>query len=492
MPATTPRRGPRVFAVLLAMALLSSCGVERGGGDAVLAGGGDIGATGTPIETTEPVVDADDLLPPVDLPVTGKTDSPLNLVATTAIADLEEWWGEQYPELFGEEYLPLSGGLYAYGADTDPLTVPCVGDDISIALFNAFYCGTADIVAWDQEQLFPYFADNYGEFAVAVVLAHEWGHVIQSPDRSDMRGATITEELQADCYAGAWVRHARDADRPYFAVDTATLDEAVAGILRLRDQPGSAPDAPNAHGSGFDRVRAFQDGYQSGLESCVDYSDTTIAPYQFPFLDEDDFHNEGDMPLEEIKGLAVESLEAYWSDVFPELSGGEEWPGLDAREFPEGDPLQCGDDRVDGYRLFLCWPDRYVGYSSEAADAAYDTGIGGDFAVAALLATQYGLAVQIALGDDLTEDPVAATLRGDCYAGAWGAALIEGADAPVPEEWVLRLSPGDLDEGIAVLLSFRTESDRQRQGPGFDRVTAFRGGVLEGPEFCRNLTPGEE
>src|SRR5699024_10260194 len=140
--------------------------------------------------------------------------------------------------------------------------IPCIGDDISIARFNAFYCGSADVVAWDQEELLPYFAENYGEFAVAVVLAHEWGHVIQSPDRSRLEASSITEELQADCYAGAWVRHVRDADETHFSVDNTTLDESVAAIIELRDQPGSTPDAPDAHGSGFDRVSAFQDGYQ--------------------------------------------------------------------------------------------------------------------------------------------------------------------------------------------------------------------------------------
>src|SRR5699024_5384976 len=123
----------------------------------------------------------------------------------------------------------------------------------------------------------------------------ECGHVIQSPDRSRLEASSITEELQADCYAGAWVRHVRDADETHFSVDNTTLDESVAAIIELRDQPGSTPDAPDAHGSGFDRVSAFQDGYQGGAANCAEYDDDTIAPQQFPFLDDDDYHNEGDM-----------------------------------------------------------------------------------------------------------------------------------------------------------------------------------------------------
>jgi hypothetical protein len=39
-----------------------------------------------------------------------------------------------------------------------------------------------------------------------------------------------------------------------------------------------------------------------------------------------------------------------------------------------------------------------------------------------------------------------------------------------------------------VLLSFRSEGDRERQGPGFDRVRAYRQGVLKGPESCTSIS----
>jgi hypothetical protein len=38
-----------------------------------------------------------------------------------------------------------------------------------------------------------------------------------------------------------------------------------------------------------------------------------------------------------------------------------------------------------------------------------------------------------------------------------------------------------------VLLTFRSDSDRERQGPGFDRVRAFRRGVIRGPQSCTDL-----
>ena len=56
-----------------------------------------------------------------------------------------------------------------------------------------------------------------------------------------------------------------------------------------------------------------------------------------------------------------------------------------------------------------------------------------------------------------------------------------------PEDYQLVLSPGDLDEGVAVLLSFRSQGDRKRQGPGFDRVRAYRTGVIKGAEACTKV-----
>jgi predicted metalloprotease len=42
------------------------------------------------------------------------------------------------------------------------------------------------------------------------------------------------------------------------------LDEAVAGIYTGRDGPGTDFADPRAHGSGFQRFRAFGDGYEGG------------------------------------------------------------------------------------------------------------------------------------------------------------------------------------------------------------------------------------
>ena len=332
----------------------------------------------------------------------------------------------------------------------------------------------------------PDLADRYGSFTVAVVIAHEWGHAIQ--DRAAFAGASVTTELQADCFAGAWVKHVDDGDSERFTVTTDDLDEALAGILSLRDAPGGFADDPSAHGSGFDRVGAFQDGFENGVTRCAEFTDGDPAPYEFPFSDQAEADSGGDLELSGttdrpgITELAFPSLKAFWTDTFPKLSGGKAWDPLgDPVAFTSDDPPTCGGDPIDGYLLFVCIPDRFVGYeSAETMPAVYQQG--GDFAVATLWATQYGLDAVEQLGT--AKDEVTSTLQGDCLAGAWAAALLP---PDPPEDYQLVLSPGDLDEGVAVLLSFRSAADRKRQGPGFDRVRAYRIGVLKGAEACTKV-----
>ncbi len=494
----------RLTTTLVALAALavtaSGCGVDAADDASSLVGttsggggtGGDV--VGPDISPTPPTAPPSTAPPPVDVEVIGDDGSDLNKVAANAISDIEAWWAIEYPDVYGDAYEPVSGGFFAIDSNTEPAGLPCAPDDIDIVLDNAYYCPPDDGVAWDQEGLFPELAEQYGDFSIAVVLAHEWGHAIQERARVDE--PTIVTELQADCFAGAWSRHVRDDAEARFSIDTIDLDLALAALLSLKDAPGSSADDPNAHGSGFDRVGAFQDGFEQSAGRCQEYTVGEPSPYQFEFTDQDDLDNNGDLPYNDPDGpgeqagidtAAFDSLELYWADVFPELSGGDDWqPLAEPVAFGPDDPPTCGSQTVADFRLFYCVPDRYVGFDTiETMPEAYQLG---DFAVGALFGTQYGLAVADQLGDDAPGE-VTTTLRGDCYAGAWAGALLPTEVDPNLTElpYALILSPGDLDEAVAVLLSFRSDTDRERQGPGFNRVSAFRAGVIEGPGACPDL-----
>ncbi len=407
-----------------------------------------------------------------DVTIEGDASTPANKIAIQAIADLEQYWGEQMPNLYGKDFEPISGGYYAITGDSP--APPCTTTPAEVQ-GNAFYCSTEDVVAWDAQDLLPDLQKRFGDFVIPVVMAHEWGHAVQA--RSDFTARTVTRELQADCFAGAWSRHAQEDN--VFDVNAADLDSALAGILDLRDTPGTSKIDPNAHGSGFDRVSAFQDGYDNGLQKCKDYRDDDPMVLELPFSTLEDMARGGDAPYDSIVNGVPYDIEDYFTHVYPELADGQQWPPLSGIEpFHPDDPPMCGDQSAEGYALFYCVPDDYVGWDNAyAMPAVYDQG--GDYAVATLLATQWGLAALERLGDD--SDEKLSTLRGDCLAGGYTASVILYNR---PETSTYHISPGDLDEGIKALLLFRGDGDVERQGAGWARVKAFREGVINGAEAC--------
>ena len=95
--------------------------------------------------------------------------------------------------------------------------------------------------------------------------------------------------------------------------------------LQLRDTPGTSNIDPSAHGSGFDRVGAFQDGYDHGMQKCKDYRDDDPVVVELPFNDAEDAARGGDAPYASIINGVPYDLEDYWTQVYPQLTGGDKW-----------------------------------------------------------------------------------------------------------------------------------------------------------------------
>jgi predicted metalloprotease len=129
-----------------------------------------------------------------------------------------------------------------------------------------------------------------------------------------------------------------------FEVTNGDMDQALAGILDLRDTPGITNLDSDAHGSGFDRVGAFQDGYENGVQKCKDYRDDDPIVIELPFNDAQDEAAGGDAPYDSIVNGVPYDLEDYWTQVYPELTDGQAWPPLGGIEAlsPDSAPM-CGD-----------------------------------------------------------------------------------------------------------------------------------------------------
>ena len=178
-------------------------------------------------------------------PALGENARPYVETLELSIEDIQAFWTTKMPKVFGQEFEPIPNDkIFAYSQNNPP---PACGtgqqpsaDDL---VGNAFYCSEGGFIAFDDENLFPKLYKNFGSYAVAMVLAHEWGHAVQ--DQMGISGGnvpTVYLEQQADCFAGAWTKWVDDGDSPNLSLSPGSLDAALGGMLEFRDEPGTNPN----------------------------------------------------------------------------------------------------------------------------------------------------------------------------------------------------------------------------------------------------------
>lgn len=110
-----------------------------------------------------------------------------------------------------------------------------------------------------------------GEFALAYVMAHEYGHHIENLlgmlDGGRSAAESVKVELQADCYAGAWAGWIDDEGR----IDASDFDDAIRAANAVGDDAIQGPNADRdtfTHGSSEQRETAFRTGFEGGPGAC--------------------------------------------------------------------------------------------------------------------------------------------------------------------------------------------------------------------------------
>ena len=418
-------------------------------------GSTDAGASNASPKGSVPAESGESTDTNIQPPGTFQPQNANDRVVASALADLGDYWTAVFPELYGHDWQPIAGGYYPYTSSSKLPPCPGVRGYADVAR-NAFYCPAADLVAWDDEQLIPSMQEQFGDFALAIVMAHEVGHAVQA--RSGFGGTfTVTKEQQADCFAGAWVASVANGHSKRFSVQLEDLDASVAGFLQLRDHPGSNGLEGDAHGSAFDRIGSFQDGFEKGAAACKDYSDQNVAErlVQLPFSSDAEAATGGNLPWASVLPAVSADLESFWSAVFAQ--GGKAWKPIDPTL------------RADG----------------SLARQLYDNV--GDFASATILGRAYAAEVQDVLGEGGT--PLQQSLQADCLTGSWAASMFL-KDRP---DSSLKMSPGDLDKAVMALL---VSSDRGADlrsgnatvGTAFQRIAALRSGFIDDIAECAKIT----
>jgi predicted metalloprotease len=199
---------------------------------------------------------------------------------TAVTKDVDAYWTQQFEDAglpeprVGYAWIPAGQtAASACGDDSgtlgDSAAAYCPGDD-TIYISEKF---ATDIYDGALDQALPGSSQGYGktagDFAVAYIVAHEYGHEVQNELGVFERGLpTIAYELQADCYAGTWAKSAADAGR----LDDGDVDEALDAALAVGDfDEGN----PGHHGTPEQRAEAWKTGFEAGEpDACNQYLET--------------------------------------------------------------------------------------------------------------------------------------------------------------------------------------------------------------------------
>jgi uncharacterized protein len=184
----------------------------------------------------------------------------------------EEVWSKIFEEN-NMQFEPAKMVLF-----TDEVQTACGG---ATAASGPFYCPGDQIIYMDMvffEELKTRFGAKGGDFAIAYVMAHEYGHHIQkilgTSDKMrqaqqgksaiDANKLSVALELQADFYAGVWAHNNQEL------LEEGDIEEALSAANAVGDdaiqskmQGQVVPDS-FTHGSSAKRMEWFKKGYKTG------------------------------------------------------------------------------------------------------------------------------------------------------------------------------------------------------------------------------------
>lgn len=419
-----------------------------------------------------------------------KTPQPYDDFLQASIADIQDYWRETYPAVYGAEFPELQGGVWASYPGRTGLPTGCRGDPEApyIAAGNAFYCANGDYMAYDDAFLIPEITEMLGsQSAVGVVFAHEFGHAIQWRVGAILPPDTpvVYREQQADCFAGAWTARIARGESPILSFDDSDVKAGLLAMVFIKDgELGVNVFEGNAHGTAFDRVGAFQHGFIGGAVDCMALETNPLPLLNLMFTDENEANSGGNLSYDDIGAAVITDLTRYWTatlgtDGFTPpavVAYGHDGP------FPTCDTIT--DDQYPFGGLY-CPSTNEVLYDEDFARTLYNQF--GDFAVGYVIGGAWSDAVQTQIGSNLAGEQ--RILINDCLIGAWTNDLIPPADGVLGEQ--LYISPGDLDEAVSTALTVGdAQFDSNMMGSAFEKIDNFRAGVLGGVAECNARITG--
>ena len=202
---------------------------------------------------------------------------------------IQNYWAQTLPDQHGTQYVDIKTITFSGSTDS--------GCGRASAAMGPFYCPNDQRVYLDRsfmdQMLTGELGAQGGSFALAYVLAHEYGHHIE--DQLGILGQLRTQqgpksdsvklELMADCLGGMW---AKDAQRTTDALGQIIISDLTAddisravnaaqavGDDRIQKRSSGRVNPEQwTHGSSAERVHWFNTGLKEGsLKAC-----NTFAP----------------------------------------------------------------------------------------------------------------------------------------------------------------------------------------------------------------------
>ncbi|MEV0252194.1 metallopeptidase [Nocardia sp. NPDC050712] len=414
------------------------------------------------------------------LQATNGDGGEIDKLALNAVDDIQTYWGAEYKKFFDGDFAPVDK-LMSWSAKSPRAQAPEFCKDTTYRLVNAAYCRLDNSIGWDRSVLLPTMVETFDKMSVVMVLAHEYGHAIQTMSKIvGTKDPVIVKEQQADCFAGAFIRHVAEGKAKHFTINTSDgLNKVLAATVAIRD---SNPDDPESvHGSAFERVTAVQIGFTDGPASCkrIDADEITSRRGNLPQT----FGGQsGEYPVN--KETLVELSKALAS-ILPI----DKAPTYDYSTAK----IECKDGTTTN-PVSYCPAKNLIATdipelakrgtrSDDEEENPLPLKVNGDYNGYVVFIARYALAVQKAHGQSLTGAKTG--LRAACLAGVVTGQLADPSRSR--EQGDIALAAGDLDEAVSGLLTdglAASDSRGQTVPSGFSRVDAFRAGVLYGENTC--------
>src|SRR5436309_2787979 len=200
------------------------------------------------------------------------------------VDDVQGWWQKDFAQS-GRTYQITK--LVLFDGQTQS------GCGLASSETGPFYCPVDRKVFLDLG-FFRELRDRFqapGDFAEAYVIAHEFGHHVQTllgieervqeerqSHPSEANDLSVRLELQADCYAGVWAHSAYEQN----LLESGDLEEALTaaaavGDDRIQRSAGERVDPETwTHGSAEQRTQWLKTGFQGGDPRACDTFSASI------------------------------------------------------------------------------------------------------------------------------------------------------------------------------------------------------------------------